>query len=117
MAMMFQAIVTKYIGPTNMRGSRIKAQASAGSLTLEWDNGLNPDDNHLAAAKALATKMGWQGHWFIGGLPKGNGCAFVCKPLGAPACDFTITLAEPSAKEIARQDRLDDVEEERGDYR
>jgi hypothetical protein len=30
---MRQAITTKYIGPTNNHGARIKAQASAGSVT------------------------------------------------------------------------------------
>jgi hypothetical protein len=65
---MLQAITTKYIGPTNVRGSRVKATAAAGSLTLGWDHALNPEANHLAAAQAFARKLGWTGT-FHGGAP------------------------------------------------
>lgn len=77
-APIFQAIVTKYLGPTNTRGSRIKASASAGSKTVEYDCALNPDDNHKVAAETLATSLGWAGQWFGGGMPQGNGNVFVC---------------------------------------
>lgn len=75
--MIFQAIVTKYIGPTDRLGSRVKATASAGTLTLSWDCALNTDDNHANAAKALAEKFKWAGHWYCGGMPAGNGNVFV----------------------------------------
>lgn len=65
---MSQAIQTKYIGPTNRRGSRVKAWANAGSLFLEWDDGLNSDQNHMAAAKALAAKLGWKERFYGGTL-------------------------------------------------
>ena len=51
---MRQAIVTKYIGPTTSRGSRVKAAAYAGSITVPWDHALSPEGNHTEAAKALA---------------------------------------------------------------
>lgn len=54
-----QAIQTKYFGPTNARGSRIKATAPAGSMTVPYDHALNIDQNHKAAATALANKFGW----------------------------------------------------------
>ena len=54
-----QAIITKYIGPTDLRGSRVKATAEAGSITLAWDDALNSEENHVAAARALAGKYGW----------------------------------------------------------
>jgi hypothetical protein len=54
-----QAIQTRYIGPSNVRGSRVKAFAQAGSITLEWDSALNSDENHRAAAEALCEKLGW----------------------------------------------------------
>ncbi len=54
-----QAITTKYIGPTNTRGSRVKAQADAGSLTLSWDDALSIEENHSRAAHALANKYKW----------------------------------------------------------
>lgn len=55
-----QAIQTRYFGPTNVRGSRIKATASAGSITVGYDHALNSEKNHEAAAIALIAKMEWQ---------------------------------------------------------
>lgn len=75
-----QAITTKYIGPTNYRGSRIKAKAAAGSVTVHYDCSLNTDDNHAAAAKALAEKFGWRGHYYGGGMPEGSGNVYVQGP-------------------------------------
>lgn len=54
-----QAITTKYIGPTNTRGSRVKARCEAGSITVHWDHALDVEDNHTVAAKTLRTKLGW----------------------------------------------------------
>ena len=76
-----QAIVTKYIGPTNSRGSRVKATCQAGSITVGWDDGLDQDDNHDAAAVALARKLGWTGPSYgkmaRGALPSGAGNVYV----------------------------------------
>ncbi len=63
---MYQAITTKYLGPSNVRGSRVKATAAAGSVTLHWDHSLNPEANHREAAAALAIKYGWDGRWHGG---------------------------------------------------
>lgn len=73
---MRQAIQTKYLGPTNYRGARVKASAEAGSVTLSWDHALNVDRNHMAAAQALATKLESSGLWVGGALP-GPGYAYV----------------------------------------
>lgn len=73
----YQAITTKYLGPTNHRGARIKAQAARGHITLEYDSGLTTSANHMEAAKALAERFGWGGHWASGGLPDGRGDVFV----------------------------------------
>jgi hypothetical protein len=73
---MRQAIVTKFHGPTNHRGARVKATADAGSITLPWDHALGVEGNHRAAAEALAKKYGWPLDMFGGGLP-GSGYAFV----------------------------------------
>ena len=54
---MQQAITTKYIGPTNTRGSRIKASCERGSLTVDWDYDLNQGENHAAAKKMLVEKF------------------------------------------------------------
>lgn len=75
-----QAIVTKYLGPTNTRGSRVKATCNAGSVTVSWDYALNIDENHEAAFRALATKLGWltYGAWHHAGLPNNGGRVFTC---------------------------------------
>lgn len=52
-----QAIKTKYHGPGNVRGSRVKASCERGSLLVEWEHGLNPDQNHRRAAKLLLDKF------------------------------------------------------------
>lgn len=80
--LMFQAIVTKYHGPTNTRGSRISATAEAGRIMLSWDYALNGSDNHKAAAQALVDKMGWTveaGYPSLvgGALPGNAGYCFV----------------------------------------
>lgn len=72
-----QAIATKYLGPTNHRGSRVKATAWAGSITVSWDHRLNSESNHRAAAEALAKKFGWVGTFVGGGRPECNGNIYV----------------------------------------
>lgn len=72
-----QAIETRYLGPTNTKGGRIKATAWAGSITVPYDHALDAQDNHKAAALTLIDKMGWQGTFAQGGNAKGNGYVFV----------------------------------------
>jgi hypothetical protein len=75
---MRQSISTKYLGATNTRGSRVKAKSSSGlSVTLSWDDALNTDDNHQAAALALASKLNWLGRWVAGGDRDGRGNVYV----------------------------------------
>jgi len=73
-----QAILTKYIPPANVRGSRVKATAQAGSVTVDWDDGLDADSNHHAVAMKLANKYGWLDHTnetlVGGGMPDGSYC-------------------------------------------
>lgn len=75
--MMRQAITTKYLGPTNHRGSRIRATAQAGSVVVSWDDELDVNDNHLAAARTLAAKFSWPGRLIGGGLPSNRGNVYV----------------------------------------
>lgn len=79
---MYQAIATKFLGPTNHHGARIKASAEAGSVTVPWDHSLSTEQNHVAAAKAFAAKWEWTGAWAGGALPDGRGFAFVRLPTG-----------------------------------
>jgi hypothetical protein len=78
MTFIVQAITTKYIGPSNTRGSRIKAKAATGSITIGCDDSLNIEQRHAKAAEALARKFGWHGNYFQGGSPDECGYCFVC---------------------------------------
>lgn len=69
---LLQAIQTKYLAPTNTRGTRIKATCAAGSLYFPYDYSLNPENNHFEAAKALATKLQWKGELQGGVLANGT---------------------------------------------
>jgi hypothetical protein len=78
-----QAIVTRYLGPTNFKGSRVKATAQAGSVTVGYDDALNSEDNHRRAAGKLMAKYGWSEHSEIvgsGELPDGRGSCYVLQP-------------------------------------
>lgn len=59
---MRQIIKTKYLGPTNFRGSRIRASCEAGSVTLGWKAELSVDVNHKLAIETLQRKLGWDKH-------------------------------------------------------
>lgn len=72
-----QAIETRGIGASNTRGSRIKATAWAGSITVPYDYELSEPQNHAAAALALIAKLEWEGQFAQGGNAKGNGYYFV----------------------------------------
>ena len=70
---MRQAIVTKYLGPTNTKGSRIVASCQAKRLVFNhWNFAEGHEVNHELAARALAVDMDWAGHWFGGWLPDGS---------------------------------------------
>lgn len=67
-----QAILVRYLGPTNYRGTRYKASCGAGSTTLAADYALNPRQNAEAAVAALLHKLEWDGVWAGGELPNGD---------------------------------------------
>lgn len=72
---MYQAIQVKYLPCTNFRGTRVKATAAAGSVTLGYDHALNIGQNAEAAMLALVKKFGWDEHpatWQAGVLPSGD---------------------------------------------
>jgi len=96
---MRQAITTKYIGPTDHRGSRVKATAQAGSIVVGWDDALDSDDNHTAAARALARKYGWSGLLVGGGAPDGRGNCYVLLDLHA----LRTMLVGPTSGDNARR--------------
>ena len=68
-----KAIQTRYYGPTNTRGSRIKAWAEGvGSVSIPYPHELSGEDVHRAAAEKLASKYGWTNTLIGGGLPNGD---------------------------------------------
>ena len=69
---MLQAIQVKYLGPTNYRGSRYKATAAAGSVTVSADDVLSTEGNVIAAAHALCDKFGWSKDMVYGQLADGT---------------------------------------------
>lgn len=65
-----QAVVTRYLGPTNYRGARIKATASAGTVTIPYPYELDERQAHWAAASKLIDHYEWpQENWACGGMP------------------------------------------------
>lgn len=81
-----QAIVTKFIGPTDFKGPRVKAtcEARPRGVTVAWDYGVgnatyqsDVEANHDRAAVALIRAMGWFGTWIRGALPSGDGYCYV----------------------------------------
>jgi hypothetical protein len=66
-------IETRFLGPTNYRGSRVKAWSGEHSIVVPWDHALNAGENHERAASALALKLGWEGDWILfGSTDKGD---------------------------------------------
>lgn len=65
---MLQAITTKFLGPTDTKGPRIKAMCQAGSLTYSWNYELGVEGNHRKAAFDLQASLGWsEGNSLMGG--------------------------------------------------
>lgn len=52
-----QAIITKFYGPTNCRGARIKASCDRGSLFFSYPYEMSGDKCHIAAVDALIAKF------------------------------------------------------------
>jgi hypothetical protein len=61
------AIVTKYIGPGCVQGSRVSARTKNRRTIIEWNPALSSELNHVRAARALARKLGWRGS-FLGAM-------------------------------------------------
>ena len=52
-----QAIITKYLGATNTRGSRIRASAERGSITVSYPYEMSGSAVHEFAAQKLVEKF------------------------------------------------------------
>lgn len=82
---MRQAIVTKYHGPTNTRGSRISARAYAGRVSVPYEYALSVEENHAAACRAFAAKFGWFGTWIAGANPDQTGNTYCMRAFKSDA--------------------------------
>jgi hypothetical protein len=99
-----QTIITKYLGSTSHRGSRIKAmQSSKGfngeraySITRPYDYSLDVDENHTKVAKEFADQMGWSGNWISGSIDNHSGYVFVNSSRKNEANSFTCSVKEVS---------------------
>lgn len=83
-------IVTKFLGATNSRGSRIQAKCGAGKVTIPYPHEESTGERaHYRAAAALAEKLEWTGQYYgpmAGGeLPDTTGYAFVFPKCSAVA--------------------------------
>lgn len=68
-----KAIVTKYHGPSNVKGSRYSATAEGGNRIIQSADGrIGSEENHAAAAIALCHKLNWRGELVSGCLPNGD---------------------------------------------
>jgi len=91
-----QTITVKYLGPTNLKGSRYKAThtGASRSITVGADCSLSCEENMTVAATLLAQKLNWDGK-FIGGHIAGGDMVFVhAKPLYS----FTVKREEEVAE-------------------
>jgi len=76
---MYQAITTRYFGPTNTRGARIKATSGSGlSVYVHCDG--SDDSEHKNAAETLAAKLKWDGVWCGGAVAGRDSYAWVLLP-------------------------------------
>jgi hypothetical protein len=55
-----QSIVTKYLPPGNVRGSRIKATCERGSITVRYPHELSGKDVHIYAKNELVKRFAAQ---------------------------------------------------------
>lgn len=68
-----KAIQARYLGPTNYRGSRIKAWAEGvGSVTIPYPHELSGENVYRLAAETLCKRQGWPTAIVGGGLPNGD---------------------------------------------
>jgi len=78
-----RCITTKYLGPTNTKGTRVKASGYNSHTTVSWDYSRSTYHNHERAARTLALLNGWMDEHTVllgGALPNSDGHAFLVPP-------------------------------------
>ena len=81
---MAQAILVKYLPPTNPKGGRVKASAWFGTLTIGYDHAQGPTENHTRAAYALCDKHSKSCALIWAQLPGNLGYAYFMSPNEEP---------------------------------
>lgn len=71
------AIRSKFYGPTERRGSCVRASANGHRVGLPWDHALDSEQNHRRAVVLLCGKLGWDEDRFYGGCLEGGVWAWV----------------------------------------
>jgi len=67
-----KAIIAKYLGATNSKGSRIKAfDCDGNSVTIPYPHELSGEDVYKRAAIKLCEKMKWDTELLGGGIKEG----------------------------------------------
>jgi len=56
-----KTIETRYVGPGNVRGSRIIASDGDNRVIIPYDHELNSEQAHMKAAQEFMTRMKWNG--------------------------------------------------------
>ena len=69
---MKQAIIIKFLGATNTKGTRLKVTSNGGSITVPLDYGAVQEQRIRQAVDALLKKLEWSGEYIIGCLPSGD---------------------------------------------
>lgn len=73
-----QTINTKYIGPRNVKGSRVSARTSGGKrIILDWDDTLGSAKNHERAMCQLASNLNWDYSQAVAGTLKDGSIIWV----------------------------------------
>ena len=77
-----RAIVTKYIGPSNVKGPRVKAIEIYGKYVMSsWRDEWDTDRNHREACRDLCQRLGWKGHMVTGYIKGACVHTFVVEPV------------------------------------
>lgn len=71
------AIRSKFYGPTERRGSCVRAFANGRRVGVPWEHSLDSESNHRRAVIALCDKLGWDSDRFYGGFLEGGEWAWV----------------------------------------
>ena len=92
------SIVTKYLGPTNTKGGRVKAIGGGTSVVLPLTVE-NAHNFHRVVALTLLAKLDWDGKWVMGSVGDGRG-VFVRVP-GSEGVDPCILLPDGSEMHLS----------------